>query len=186
VLLGLFFALLCSTVAKAADCYQSSIMTPTPFMGNNDEIFQLADGTLWQVKYEYSYLYEYYPSVMICPSLGKLVLKGKALNVVQVSGRPETRKSEPRASQGGQVTVVFKRSGCRSYFLADGDAGGIYLLEWYGGYDPDEGDSISGDLRSYGFKDVFYLNRGRQGRVYVDDYMLSRERAIEKMREKCR
>ena len=43
----------------ANDCYQSSIAKPSPFMGNNDEIFTLIDGTVWEVKYEYEYLYEY-------------------------------------------------------------------------------------------------------------------------------
>jgi hypothetical protein len=60
-------------------------------MGNNGEIFKLADGSLWEVKYEYEYLYEYYPDVIICPSRGKLAIKGKTLNVERVGGR----KSEP-------------------------------------------------------------------------------------------
>jgi hypothetical protein len=84
------------------------------------------------------------------------------------------------------VQVVLKPSSCRGYFLADGDSGGIYLLEWYGGFEPDVGESILGDLRSYGFKDVYYPKSRSKGRVYVDDYMLSRSRAIEKLAEKCR
>ena len=55
------------SVAKADNCYESTIKAPTPFMGNNDEIFVLENGSVWQVKYEYEYLYEYYPSVTICP-----------------------------------------------------------------------------------------------------------------------
>jgi len=35
--------------ALAQDCYQSSIVSPTPFMGNNGEIFKLADGSVWEV-----------------------------------------------------------------------------------------------------------------------------------------
>jgi len=65
-------------------CYKSSILSPTPFMGNNGEIFKLADGSLWKIMYEYQYLYEYYPNVTICPSQGKLVIKGKTLNVTQM------------------------------------------------------------------------------------------------------
>ena len=37
------------------------------------------------MKYEYEYLYEYYPSVIICPSSGILVVDGKALNVERLT-----------------------------------------------------------------------------------------------------
>ena len=56
-------------------------------MGNDGEIFKLDDGSLWEVKYEYEYMYEYYPNVIICPSKGKLVVDGKSLNVEYVGGR---------------------------------------------------------------------------------------------------
>jgi len=57
-------------------------------MGNNEEIFKLSDGTIWQVKYEYEYLYEYYPSVIICPQKGILIIGDRKLNVELVSGTP--------------------------------------------------------------------------------------------------
>jgi hypothetical protein len=53
-------------------------------MGNDGEIFKLADDSLWEVKYEY--LYEYYPEVIICPSRAKLVIDGTSLNVANVGG----------------------------------------------------------------------------------------------------
>ena len=177
----IFFFLLRIFPSFAQSCITSTITSPTPFMGNNDEIFKLEDGSLWQVKYEYSYLYEYYPAVKICPSQGKLVIGQNTLNVIPLT---KSGSDGPANAQAG-VRVIFKKSGCRSYFLADGDSGGIYLLEWYGGYDPDEGDEIVGNIKSYGFKDVFYPKRNRTGRVYVDDYMLSRSRATEKIRGKC-
>ena len=78
-----------------AQCSQDFITSPSPFMGNNDEIFKLGSGSLWQVKYEYEYLYEYYPNVVICPSEGKLIIKGKKLNVQLLSstsnGAPSSR-----------------------------------------------------------------------------------------------
>jgi hypothetical protein len=58
--------MLITSLAYGQECYESSILSPNPFMGNNEEIFKLADGSLWQVKYEY--LCEYYPNVIICPS----------------------------------------------------------------------------------------------------------------------
>lgn len=81
-----------SGIATAQNCYESSVVSPSPFMGNNGEIFKLADGSLWEVKYAYEYLYEYSPSVVICPSNGKLVIKGKTLNVEQAGG---TRAAHP-------------------------------------------------------------------------------------------
>lgn len=60
------------------------------------------------------------------------------------------------------------------------------MLEWYGGHDPDEGDTIAGDISGYGFKDVFYLSSSSSGRVYVDDYGLSKSSAVEKLLRHCR
>lgn len=170
--------------AYAQSCYRTSIVTPSPFMGNNDEIFKTSDGRMWKVQYEYKYLYEYYPTVDICND-SKLIIKGDSLNIAPMSGgRPSS--GNQRSGNDYPVKVVFKRSGCRDYFLADGDSGGIYLLEWYGGHDPDQGESIAGDISSYGFKDVFYPDSGSSGRLYVDDYMLSKSSAIEKIKDKCR
>jgi len=65
-------------------------------MGNNEEIFKLADGSLWEVKYEYEYLYEYYPLVVICPDQGKLIIGEKSLNVELVAAAPGSRKGDSR------------------------------------------------------------------------------------------
>lgn len=167
------------TSASANECYQSSISSPSPFMGNDDEIFKLSDGSIWQVKYEYEYLYEYYPTVVICPSRNKLIIKGKSLNVVPV----RTGRSGQASAPSNALTVVYRVSGC-DYFVADGRAG-LYILEWYGGYDPREGDKLVGYERGYGFKNVTYLANGREGRIYVDDYLLSSASAAEKIHEKC-
>lgn len=67
------------------ECYESSILSPSPFMGNNGEIFKLADGSFWEVKHEYEYLHEYRPDVIICPSREKLIINGKSLDVQLVA-----------------------------------------------------------------------------------------------------
>lgn len=171
--------------AFGQSCREATIQHPVPFMGNNDEVFRLDDGSIWKVQYEYEYLYEYYPRVVVCPNQGKLVIGKKALNVVELSSGPPIRRSMPApARTPEQIVVVAAQAGCRDYFLADGPMG-FYLLEWYGGYSPGLGDIILGDLGGYGMKDVLYQRNGASGRVYVDDYMLSRPRAIEKYAEKC-
>ncbi len=89
ILCGYLSLITCSAVAQ--ECYKSSILSPTPFMGNNGEIFKLSDGSLWEVKYEYEYLYEYYPNVVICPSRGELSINGKVLNVVKIKAAPSAK-----------------------------------------------------------------------------------------------
>ena len=175
---------LAPTAARAADCYRSTIVAPSPFMGNNDEVFKLADGTLWQVKYEYEYLYEYQPEVVICPSSGLLSIDGKTLKVAAVrSGRSPPSTGRRSNVPANALTVVFRLSGC-DYFVADGPQG-YYLLEWYSGHDPDVGDALVGYERGYVFKNVIYVQSGSTGRVWVEDYLLSRNSAAEKITEKC-
>lgn len=65
-------------------CYEATIQKPTPFMGNNGEIFVLSNGSIWEVKYEYEYLYEYSPNVVICPDKNILIINGKKLNVLRI------------------------------------------------------------------------------------------------------
>ena len=84
----------------AQSCYVSSVVSPTPFMGNNGEIFRLADGSIWEVKYEYEYLYEYYPTVVVCPSAGTLVINGKKLNIAVVASG---RSAAPAPQTGADV-----------------------------------------------------------------------------------
>jgi len=94
---------LITSMVSAQECYESSIVSPSPFMGNNGEIFKLVDGSLWEVKYEYEYLYEYFPSVIICPSRGKLAIKGKTLNVEQVGGRKSSAKSKSKQAPSSEA-----------------------------------------------------------------------------------
>jgi len=82
-----------TTVAAAQDCYESSILSPGPFMGNNGEIFKLADGSIWEVKYAYEYLSKYHPSVIVCPSEGKMVVNNKMLDVQMIGGSKPVPKS---------------------------------------------------------------------------------------------
>jgi len=95
-LLVLFISIYSGAVFSA-ECYESSIQSPAPFMGNNEEIFKLSDGSVWEVKYEYEYLYEYYPSVIVCPSRGKLILGEKSLDVELLS-TAKGSKSESKAA----------------------------------------------------------------------------------------
>ena len=78
--------------------------------------------------------------------------------------------------------VVKTISGC-DYFIADGPSG-LYVLEWFGGYDPDEGDTVEGEINSYGMKDVMY-NGNLPGRVWVEDFLESSSAAWDEIDDHC-
>ena len=99
--------ILVTNAALAQQCYTSSILSPNPFMGNDGEIFKLSDGSLWEVRYEYQYLYAYYPTVVICPSIGRLLVDGRNLNVEQV-GKANTN-SPSLNSRAEPVDVIESR-----------------------------------------------------------------------------
>jgi hypothetical protein len=73
-----------SNASGGGGCYEASIMKPSPFMGNDGEIFVLSDGSVWQVKYEYEYMYAYYPEAVVCPSSGYVIVEGTKLNAQQI------------------------------------------------------------------------------------------------------
>ena len=82
-----------------------------------------------------------------------------------------------------KAVIVLYRSGC-DYFIAKGRSG-FYLLEWYGGYDPSEGDLIFGAIDSYGFHEAYYPSLDTEGNIYVEDYWLSKSQALEEYIEYC-
>lgn len=88
-------------ISFAQDCFQASILSPSPFMGNDVEIFKIDDGSIWQVKYEYEYLYEYSPDVIICPSQGKLIIGESTLNIEPITSNNSGQSSS--VSGGGVI-----------------------------------------------------------------------------------
>ena len=59
-------------------------------------------------------------------------------------------------------------------------------MEWFGGRLPRSRDVLVGDINSFGFKDVYYNASRTRGRVWVDDFWLSKTRATDKITQKCR
>ena len=80
------------------------------------------------------------------------------------------------------ATVVFRKSGC-DYFILENDMGFI-IAEWMGGHDPNTGEILYGDFHSFGTKD-FYNTQNTNCRLWIDDYMLSKDNALEKINDKC-
>ena len=123
---GLVASLLGLTVslpARADICFTSTVMNATPFMGNN-EIFQLSDGSMGRVDYEYLYLYEYYPTVIVCPSLGKMILNGRAIHISMLAIAPKLGKATTNKNDRTGTTIESNIAGM--FHGWDGDT--IYQL----------------------------------------------------------
>jgi hypothetical protein len=76
--------LLLSSSAFSMECHETFIKEPTPFLGNGGEIIILGDGSIWkEVSYQYLYLYEYNPSVIVCAN-GLMILGSYKFSLVPV------------------------------------------------------------------------------------------------------
>jgi hypothetical protein len=147
--------LIFSGSAWSQECYEASIVSPSPMMGNNDEIIKLSDGTIWQVKYEYEYMYEYNPRVIVCPGRGKMGVKGKMLNVSYLGGR--TDADEPRGSSVIESRIDGEFSGWEGETIFKLTNGQIW-------------QQIDGRYKykyKYGPK-VILINRGRYAEMQVE------------------
>ena len=97
------------------------------------------------------------------------------------STMPDTyqiRDYTPRLQMRAVVVVGIKHS----WFVVE-DLSSYALLEWWGGPMPNAGDTLWGDINSFGFKDLVYAG-STETRVWVDDYWLTRSRAVEKLMAK--
>ena len=87
------------------------------------------------------------------------------------------------AAHAENCIVTKKIFGC-DYFMADAPSGYV-VAEWYGGYDPSEGERIVGAFHNYGFITVFYGSSHTEGRVYIEDWGLGEDDAFEQLSDKC-
>lgn len=107
----------------------------------------------------------------------------QSLNALSYQSRSRQIYSESSILVRSYATVVFRKSSC-DYFILENNYGYI-IAEWMGGNDPNEGDRITGNFNSFGTKDFYNQSRDSDCRLWVDDYMLSKESAMEKIRNKC-
>ena len=56
---------------------------------------------------------------------------------------------------------------------------GYTCAEVYSGYSVDEGHIIIGELESYGFKDVYDSTNDNAMRIWIDEYWMSKEEALD-------
>lgn len=106
-------------------CYESSITSPQPFMGNDGEVFKLDDGSVWEVNYEYEYLYEYYPSITACPEKNFIIINGQKLNATPLSdagngGGKVIESKIDGESEGFEGDTIFKLTNGQIWQQVDG------------------------------------------------------------------
>ena len=89
----------------------------------------------------------------------------------------------PGMAVAAKGMVTHDPQGC-SHFLVE-TAMGYALLDRYGGNDPSKGDTIVGEFETYGMKNIFNITADEELTVWVEDFLMARERAIEKLYEKC-
>lgn len=82
-------------------------------------------------------------------------------------------------------SVVYTEYSC-DYFIVMSTAGTFSVLEWYSGRRPITGDQVRGPITGFGFKDVYTGNYSPQKtNVWIQDYWLSQDRAVELYVDKC-
>jgi len=81
------------------------------------------------------------------------------------------------------VAVVVYKTSC-DYFILE-NSGGYIVAEWMGGNDPEIGDRISGNFKSFGTADFYNQSLSSDMRLWIDDYWLSKETALEKINDHC-
>lgn len=70
------------------------------------------DGTMWQdSSYNYSYAYEYYPSVTVCPSAGFMIMNGKKIAIIPVTVGPSTPRGKSAPEAPSQAVIESRIDG---------------------------------------------------------------------------
>lgn len=89
----------------------------------------------------------------------------------------------PRDEKGTQGQVVYFKSSC-SYFVVN-TVLGYAVLRLVEGKSIRVGDVLTGDFESYGMKNIYNSSRKLSCNVMVENFWLSKDRAMEIYYEKC-
>lgn len=89
----------------------------------------------------------------------------------------------PTSVSASEGIVVKYESGCSYYIVAAEN--GYVILNWYGGKNPREGDTLAGELEKYGLKSIRNITRDEPMRVFVEATGLSEDDALDRFNEEC-
>ena len=90
------------------------------------------------------------------------------------------KTAEAKMSHGA---VAYVPPSCDHFIMYSFTSYGYALLEWYGGNLPTEGENWIGNFESYGFHSLHWDDD--EMRVYVEDYMMNADDAMEELWERC-
>jgi len=76
--------------------------------------------------------------------------------------------------------IVILDNVCGDKIVIETTDGWYIAAEWYGGKDFDRGDTIYGNMKTYGFETLFD-SRGNKGQYYIEDYESDLKDAIEEL-----
>jgi hypothetical protein len=88
----------------------------------------------------------------------------------------------PSIGQAARGVVLLEDGNCAIVETS----GGFSVLEWYGGTLFMEGNLLIGDLESYGMKDIYDIDADQEIRVWISDYWMSWEDAIDLYYSECK
>lgn len=71
--------------------------------------------------------------------------------------------------------VVFVKNG--HYVVSTNN--GYSVMEWYGGIDPYQDDQVFGNFDTYGFQNIYDKTMGFEFKVYIEEFGLSKQQAVE-------
>lgn len=103
-----------------------------------------------------------------------------------LDGAPQSRHRPTRRpySQPRTVSVVVYVPNACDYYIAYNDMGFV-VLEWFGGAIPDKGDTLRGDINTYGMKAIWNATQNQSTQVWIEEYWLDSDDAFETLSEHC-
>jgi hypothetical protein len=80
--------------------------------------------------------------------------------------------------------VIWDYSSC-DYIIIETGLWYVVAEKRVGAYFLDKGEKVRGDLKSFGFKDVYSFSRDEEVSLYIEDYYGSKSEALKEVMEKC-
>ncbi len=106
--------------------------------------------------------------------------------ILNASGKCTLAVSQPSQTSisSNSGVVVYNKAGCDYFIVSDG-TGSYSLFEWYGGYNPSNGEILKGNFHTYGFHDFYDNSYTKKTHVWIEDWLLSVNTAVSKYTDKC-
>ena len=93
--------------------------------------------------------------------------------------------TEHQTSNQSKIVTVTKVEAHSDWFLIESSSG-LALVEWFGGVLPFADQKFYGDVDKFGFVELTSKVGAKKMKVWVDDYMLSNQKANKKLAEKVK